>query len=105
MYRYDEKSGGAGLVWAEKAAKEKLREMAYARLNEGIRYEILVRVGDPATGILETAESIAAGMIIMTTHGRTGLAHFFVGSVAEQVVRELLCPVLMIQGRGGEGRQ
>ncbi len=105
LYRRDEKSGGADLVWAEKAAREKLQEMAHSRLNEGIRYEILVRGGDPATGILETAESIEAGMIVMATHGRTGLAHFFVGSVAERVVRESLCPVLTIRGRGGEGRQ
>jgi len=105
LYRRDEKSGGADLVWAGEAAKKKLREVAHARLNEGVRCEILVRVGDPATGILQAAESIAAGMIVMATHGRTGLAHFFVGSVAERVVRESLCPVLTIRGKGREGRQ
>lgn len=98
LYRRDEQSGGADLVWAEQAAKEKLQQLAHPCLDEGIRYETLIRHGDPATGIVEAAESIAAGMIVMVTHGRTGLAHFFVGSVAEHVVRESLCPVLMIRG-------
>ncbi|HXG21119.1 MAG TPA: universal stress protein [Methylomirabilota bacterium] len=105
LYRRDEKSGGADLGWAEKVAREKVQEMAHHCLNEGICYHILVRSGDPATGILAAAESIAAGMIVMVTHGRTGLAHVFMGSVAERVVRESLCPVLLIRGRGREGRR
>ncbi len=105
LYRYDERSGGADLAWAEQTAGEKLQELVRRCLSEDIRYDILARVGDPAADILETAESIAAGMIVMATHARTGLAHFFLGSVADQVVRAALCPVLLIRGRGGEGRQ
>jgi nucleotide-binding universal stress UspA family protein len=98
LYRRDEKSGGADLIWAEQAARGKVQEMAHTRLTEGMRYDILVRGGEPATEILAAAERIAAGMIVMVTHGRTGLAHFLVGSVAERVVRESLCPVLLIRG-------
>jgi len=37
-------------------------------------------------------------MIVMSTHGRTGLSHAFLGSVAERVVRTALCPVLTVRG-------
>jgi nucleotide-binding universal stress UspA family protein len=97
LYHRDE-SGAADLVWAKKAAKEKLHEVAQERLGSGIHYEILTRIGDPATVVLETAETIEAGLIVMATHGRKGLAHFFLGSVAEKVVCESLCPVLTIRG-------
>lgn len=40
---------------------------------------------------------ISADLIVMATHGRTGISHFFVGSVAERVVRESGCPVLTIR--------
>jgi nucleotide-binding universal stress UspA family protein len=54
-------------------------------------------VGDTATSILAVAEEVGAELIVMATHGRTGLSHFFLGSVAEQVVREASCPVLTIR--------
>ncbi|MBI3304102.1 MAG: universal stress protein [Deltaproteobacteria bacterium] len=96
VYR-PEAGGGADVVWAEKVAKEKLEEIARERLSGGIRYEILTRVGDAAKIILETAEEVGAELIVMATHGRTGISHFFLGSVAERVVREAPCPVLTIR--------
>jgi len=96
VYRPEE-GGGADVVWAEKVAKEKLREIAQEYLRGGIRHEILTRVGDAAKTILETAEDVGAELIVMATHGRTGLSHVFLGSVAEQVVREAPCPVLTIR--------
>jgi nucleotide-binding universal stress UspA family protein len=97
LYRRDEKSGGVDLVWAEQTAREKLHAIAQERLSNAMHYEIRIGVGDPATVILEAAEHLEAGMIVMATHGRARLAHFFLGSVTEKVVRESLCPVLTIR--------
>lgn len=47
--------------------------------------------------IIKAAREEKADMIVMGTHGRTGLAHVFIGSVAEKVVREAPCPVLTVK--------
>ncbi len=52
--------------------------------------------GNPAQEIVRIAEEEAVEMIVMSTHGRTGLAHVLMGSVAEQVVRRAACPVLTL---------
>lgn len=57
----------------------------------------VLREGDPATEILAAAEEMNAAMIVMGTHGRTGLAHLFLGSVAEKVVRKSKVPVLTVR--------
>jgi nucleotide-binding universal stress UspA family protein len=55
-----------------------------------------VEIGSPATNILEEAEKEGSDLIVMSTHGRTGLAHMLMGSVTEQVVRNACCPVFSI---------
>ena len=55
-----------------------------------------VAIGSPATNILEEAEKEASDLIVMSTHGRTGLAHVLMGSITEQVVRNAVCPVFSI---------
>jgi nucleotide-binding universal stress UspA family protein len=52
--------------------------------------------GFPKEEILNTAKEWDADIIVMGTHGRTGLAHFFLGSIAEHVVRHACVPVLVI---------
>jgi nucleotide-binding universal stress UspA family protein len=54
-------------------------------------------VGDPATEILRVAQEEPCDVIVMGTHGRTGLGRLLMGSVAEQVVRRASCPVLTIK--------
>ena len=54
-------------------------------------------LGMPAASIVDYAAATAAGLIVMGTHGRTGLAHLLMGSVAEQVVRTAPCPVLTVR--------
>jgi universal stress protein A len=62
--------------------------------------------GDPTEAIIDLAESGSYDLIAMGTHGRTGLSHLFLGSVAEKVVRRAKCPVLTIRspehGRSAE---
>jgi len=59
--------------------------------------KILIRHGSPSKEIVRTAADIHADLIVMSTHGRTGLRHVALGSVAERVVRTALCPVLTIK--------
>lgn len=56
-----------------------------------------VREGEPAEEILEAAKGIDARMIAMGTHGRRGLSHILLGSVAEHVVRRSQVPVLTVR--------
>lgn len=81
----------------ETAARERLNSFLSAEQIELLRPEYALRVGTPAAEILRYADSRDADMIIMGTHGRSGLAHVLMGSVAEQVVRSAPCPVLLIR--------
>ena len=49
--------------------------------------------------LCETSEALGSDLIVMGTHGRTGLAHVFLGSVAERTLRSAPCPVLTVQAR------
>ncbi|HEX2677096.1 MAG TPA: universal stress protein, partial [Polyangiales bacterium] len=55
--------------------------------------------GVPATAIVKVATDTKTDLVVMGTHGRTGLAHVVVGSVAERVVRLAPCPVLTVRGK------
>jgi nucleotide-binding universal stress UspA family protein len=65
----------------------------------GVRYglEHTVRIGPAAETIVDFASDELADLIVMGTHGRTGLGHALIGSVAEQVVRRAPCPVLTLR--------
>jgi nucleotide-binding universal stress UspA family protein len=56
-----------------------------------------VRIGLPFKQIVEAARDWRADLIVMGTHGRTGLAHAVMGSVAERVLRQAPCPVLTLR--------
>ena len=57
-----------------------------------------VCVGPPAAAIVKAAADRAVDLIVLGTHGRQGVAHLMLGSVAEQVVRSAPCPVLTVRG-------
>ncbi len=59
--------------------------------------ESVVRNGSPAIEIVELAKSLPADLIVISTHGRSGLKHVLLGSVAEHVVRHAPCPVLVVR--------
>jgi universal stress protein A len=58
-----------------------------------------VRWESPVEGIVDYAREAAIDLIVIATHGRTGLSHVLLGSVAERIVREAPCPVLTIRSR------
>ena len=59
--------------------------------------DALVRVGSPALEIIATARSLRADLIVISTHGRTGLKHVFLGSVTEGVVQCAPSPVFVVR--------
>jgi nucleotide-binding universal stress UspA family protein len=59
--------------------------------------DTIVRTGSPAQEIIAIAERVPADMIVISTHGRTGLKHALLGSVTERVVRHAPCPVLVVR--------
>ncbi|WP_406695854.1 universal stress protein [Singulisphaera sp. Ch08] len=63
-------------------------------LNDSIKIEFLTRDGEPAKEILRLSEEVRCDLIVMGTHGRTGLDRVLTGSIAEKVVRMAGCPVL-----------
>ncbi len=67
----------------------------YDLVQRSMRIE--VRFGSPVREIIHAAEELQADLIVMSTHGRTGLRHVLVGSVAEKVVRFAKCPVLTVK--------
>lgn len=83
-------------LYREEDARRRLDEIAHQRL-AGLNYQLLTRGGDPATAILRIEKKFAADLIVMTTHGRRGFSRFFLGSVAEYVMRESNCPVLTVR--------
>jgi len=60
--------------------------------------------GHPPTEILRHADEHKIDLIVIGTHGRSGLAHALMGSVAEKVVRQATCPVLTIRAAGSKGK-
>src|SRR5215212_7408382 len=64
---------------------------------DGYVVSSIVRFGEPAQEIAELARSTNVDIVAMATHGQTGLRHLLMGSVAEQVLRELTIPMLLIR--------
>lgn len=79
----------------EGAGKE-LRALAKA-LGAGVPVESMVRLGRAWKEITDVARTIPADLLIVSTHGYTGIQHALLGSVAEKVVRHAPCPVLVVR--------
>ena len=87
--------------------EEKLRTSAEKRL-EGMADELpfdrekmtlAVSRGHPSLEIIRYAKEHELDMIVMSTHGHSGLSHFLLGSVTERVVRKSPCPVLTVKSK------
>jgi nucleotide-binding universal stress UspA family protein len=78
-----------------KELEEKLRRFCVP--DSKILIEYRLEEGNPASEILHAANQGNCGLIVMGTHGRTGLGRVLLGSVAEQVVRKAPCPVVTVK--------
>ena len=81
----------------ETAASERMLSFLTKDELERLRPQYVVRVGMAAEEVVRYADVCDADLIIMGTHGRSGIAHALMGSVAEQVVRNAPCPVLLVR--------
>jgi len=84
-----------------RSAEQQLQRIGADLKKRRQRFRTAVKVGSAAQVIVDTAKK-GADMIIMATHGRTGLAHMLMGSVAEKVVRTAACPVLTVRHAGAK---
>jgi nucleotide-binding universal stress UspA family protein len=95
---------GAGVAYA--SLQQELEEAARAQLNKAVRDDdrrelnartALLTSSSPALTIASYARDTEADVIVIGTHGRAGLSHLLMGSVAEKVVRLAPCPVLTVR--------
>ena len=86
-------------------AEVKLAAMQTATRAQGITTSSVVRPGRPSQAIVEHAEAGRFDLIVMGTHGRTGLSHALLGSVAERVLRHAPCAVLTLKEQRAEPRR
>lgn len=80
------------------AVEERLQQITPPGFDGPVEHLLLE--GDPAEVLVRLSEERQVELIVMGTHGRTGLARLLMGSVAEQVVRRAPCPVLVVKNPG-----
>jgi nucleotide-binding universal stress UspA family protein len=79
-----------------------LDQLGAEKIKPDIKSKKIVASGRPYNEIIHAAISLHADLIIMATHGYTGLKHMLMGSTAEQVIRHAPCPVLVVRERQHE---
>jgi nucleotide-binding universal stress UspA family protein len=80
-------------------AKTQLEQIVRQHQLERFTPTLQVQVGSPAVEIVEYAKEINASLIVIATHGRTGLQQLLLGSVANRVVQVAPCPVLTVRSQ------
>ncbi len=78
----------------QETAKAEIAQLASRHLGD-VRWIAETAIGEPAPMIVSTAKKLPADLILMGTHGRRGFSRFFLGSIAEVVMREVTCPVMI----------
>ena len=87
-------------AWIEAALERRAR----AARGEGLLARAVLRTGPAASTIAETAKDEGADLLVVGTHGRSGLDRLILGSVAERVVRLASCPVLVVKSAEAAAR-
>ncbi len=91
-----------GVVWQtvdDQARIEKIKSTFYSRFADAAYQQVTftVAIGNPSSEIIDYAKHNGIDLIVIPSSGRTGLSRFFLGSVAERVVRFSHCPVLVLR--------
>ena len=81
----------------EEGARKMMEKFAATALGDYQNFETCITSGIPYDEILKKAESDSVDLIVLGTHGRSGIDHFLFGSTAERVVRTASCPVLTVR--------
>jgi nucleotide-binding universal stress UspA family protein len=83
--------------YAVSSAEEHLQDIVERLAKDGVTATPFIRVGNPVDEINRFVDEEKVSLIVMGTHGRTGLQHLLIGSVTERVVRTATCPVLTVR--------
>ena len=99
---YGEASFPVDSVWqviesARKWVEQELEKWADAARENGISVRTLVRTGSPYQEIVDLATDERADLVVMGTHGRSGMSRLLLGSVADRIIRLAPCPVLTVR--------
>lgn len=78
-------------------AKEELTKLSEQEIPADLKKQIIIKTGKPFVEIIETAAQEDIDLIIIATHGHSGVEHILFGSTAEKVVRKAPCPVLTLR--------
>lgn len=93
--------GGVDYAYLERGGREdserELAKLAQEQIPDDVSAVTLVKIGSASEEIVEAATELPADLIVIATHGRTGLKHVLLGSVAEHVVQRAPCPVLVVR--------
>lgn len=81
--------------------QEQLERARADRLADHPRCELLLEIGNPFEALMKIATDRKVDLMITSTHGRTGIQHLVMGSVAEKIIRHAPCPVFVVR-RGME---
>lgn len=81
----------------DKRAMEELNKLAELEIPPEIKVATIVKTGKPFIEIIETAGEQNVDLVIIATHGHTGMEHILFGSTAEKVIRKAPCPVLTLR--------
>jgi nucleotide-binding universal stress UspA family protein len=84
------------------AAERAMNELLKREEVQGARTVTSIMHGRASSAIIDYAQANGIDLIVIATHGRTGLEHFIFGSTAERVVRESPCPVLTVRPKPGD---
>ncbi len=82
--------------WDDRA-KDELEKLAASEIPKEIKVHIIVKTGKPFIEIIDTASEKEIDLIVIATHGHSGVEHILFGSTAEKVVRKAPCPVLTLR--------
>jgi universal stress protein A len=97
IYEPHEQPHWVMVAHAQERAMALLGQVAGRYLPPDYPRELHVVVGDPYEKLVDLARSLTPDLIVMSTHGRSGVAHLVMGSVAEKIVRYAPCPVLVVR--------
>jgi nucleotide-binding universal stress UspA family protein len=81
----------------KQAAEKEMARWSQEHVPADVEVQTLIRVGHPYQEITQAARKLGADLIVVSTHGYTGLKHVFLGSTAERIVRHAGCPVLVVR--------
>ena len=81
----------------DQVAQEELSKLAKNEISSDVKVKTIIKTGKPFVEIIETASDENIDLIIISTHGHSGVEHILFGSTAEKVVRKAPCPVLTLR--------